>query len=236
MRNGPARLGGAVLLALAAAAGGCSSSNGGGTGGSGGSANTGGTTATGGNNASGGSTGSGGNPGSAGMSGTGGAGGTPVTSVSPTKAVNTLSTAEAKQLCDDTYAYFGSTITKTTTCKWQGLFYGSQSSPPSQSVLQQKCSQKETSCNGMGDPWADNIGCNDIPTDCAATVAEYATCISDQVAAFIQTVDGLPDCMSLMTTDESKVTDAQINANPPASCVSLGNKCPDLTPPSPYNQ
>jgi hypothetical protein len=233
MRNGPARLGGAVLLALAAAAG-CSSSNGGG--GTGGSTGTGGTTATGGTRATGGTTGSAGALGGAGTSGTGGAGGAPVTTLSPSKAVNALSAAEAKQLCDETYAYFGTTITKTTTCKWQGLFYGSQSSPPSQSVLQQKCSQKETSCNQVSDPWADNIGCNDIPTGCTATVAEYATCISDQVAAFIQTVDGLPDCAALMTTDESKVTDAQINPNPPASCASLANKCPDLTPPSPYNQ
>jgi hypothetical protein len=234
MHIGPARRASAVVLAMMTTLG-CSSSNGGGTGGSGGGSSTGGTPGTGGVPATGGAGGRAGSPGTGG-GGNGGSGTSPVTTISGTKALNALSTTEATQLCNDTYAYFGSAISMTTICKWQGLFYGSQSSPPSQSVLQQKCTQKETSCTGGGDPWANNIGCNDLPSDCSATVAQYATCIHDQVAAFVQTVNGLPDCASLMTTDESKVTDAQINANPPASCASLVSQCADLTPPSPYNQ
>jgi len=153
--------------------------------------------------------------------------------LSGTKAVNALTAAEATQLCNDTYAYFGSAITKATTCKWKGLSYAASSSAPSQAILQQNCTSQETSCLPT-DPWANNSGCNNLPATCTVTVAQYSTCISDEVAAFIQTVTGLPSCATLTST--APIIEAETGGTPPPSCASLADTCPDLTLPSPLNQ
>jgi hypothetical protein len=156
-----------------------------------------------------------------------------VTTLSDSKTLNTLTASEATQLCTDTAAYFGTTISMATTCKWRGLAYGASSSAPSQDVLRQKCTMQETNCSQAGDPWASNFGC-DIPASCTATVAAYSACIRDEVAAFLQVVDPLPVCTSLLMSDTSKIITAQ-TADPPASCASLMNTCPELTPASPLN-
>lgn len=202
MRNGLIKLVGAMVLVSMATAG-CGS--GGGTGGTGGNSNSGGTG--------------------------GGSGGGSVTTLGGSKAVNALTTAEATQLCNDTYSYFGSAIPDATTCKWDGLLYAASSSAPSQSVLQQGCTSHQTSCL-QGNPWANNAGCNDLPSTCTATVAQYSACIGDEVAAFIQAVNGLSSCATLTST--GAIVDVQ-TANPPASCASLSDTCPDLYPPSPLN-
>jgi len=223
MRNGLIRLASALVLVSTAAAG-CS--------GGGGSGNTGGSTGSAGNSGGAGTTGAGGTSGG-GTGGTGGGSGA-VTTINGTTAVNALTPAQATQLCDDTYAYFGSAIPKATTCKWKGLSYAASSSAPSDAQVQSNCTTKETSCQGT-DPWADNLGCNDIPSTCTATVAEYSACISDEVASFIQTVNGLKTCAMLTRADTPALF--EIMAAPlPASCMSLMNKCADLYPPGPLNQ
>jgi hypothetical protein len=179
---------------------------------------------------SGGATSQGGSSGSGGSSGGGG-----VTSLSGTRALNALSPAEATQLCGDSYNYFGTAITNATTCKWKGVAFAASSSAPSQQVLQQNCTSQEMACLQVAKPWDTNAGCNDLPATCTATVAEYPACISDEAAAFTQTVNGLPACSALASTDTAKVFDAQAAA-PPASCAALSNKCPDLSPPAPLNQ
>jgi len=226
MRIGLIGLVSAVLASMTAT--GCSSS--GGTGGTGGSTGTGGTTGTGGAT---GTAGSGGGGGKAGSPGTGGAGGSPVTTLDGATAVNALTTAQATQLCNDTYAYFGAAIPQATTCKWKALTYAASSSAPDNTTLQTKCTQQLTACTQGGDPWATNDGCNDIPSTCTATVSEYAACITDEVSAFIQTVTGFPMCSSLMMSNTSGIMDAEAGGTTPASCASLANKCPDLTPVNP---
>src|SRR3954463_2047797 len=202
----------ALLTSMAAAAcssgggkGGASGASGGGTGGTAGAS-------------------SGGGSGGTGGSGTG----ISVTSLSGGTAVTALTPAQVTQLCDDTYAYFGSAIPKATSCKWRGLSYAASSSAPTQAQLQQGCTNKETACQPT-DPWADNLGCNDIPTTCTATVAQYTACISAEVAAFIQAVNGLPTCATLTSAGPPAVIEAE-TANPPASCASLADTCPELYP------
>jgi len=219
MRNGLVGLASALLLASLANIG-CSNG-----GGSGGTAGTGGGS---------GSTGTAGTSSGAGTTGTGGTGGSaPVTTLPGGTAVNALSPSEATQLCNDTYAYFGTAIAKATTCKWRGLAYAASSSAPSDAQAQTNCTNKETSCN-QTDPWADNPGCNDIPTTCTATVAEYSTCIGAEAAAFIQTVNGLKTCVTLTRADTAAIFDVMAAA-PPAACMALMDKCADLYPPSPLN-
>ena len=215
MRNGFIGLVTGVLVASTLAAAGCSStSSGGGAGGSGGS------------------TGSG----TGGASGTGGStGGDSVTSVSATKAINALSATEATQLCNDTYAYFGNAITRANGCKWRGLSYAASSSAPTQAVLQQNCTNQENACLS-GDAGAfTNPGCNELPSNCTATVAQYAACIKDEATAFTQTLTGLPACSALTSAGTSAIFDAQTGGTPPASCASLMTACAALYYPNPFN-
>jgi len=216
MRNGLVGLSSGMLFVAMAAC-----SNGGGSGGTGGMAGTS-------------STGTAGTSSGAGTMGTGGTGGGgSVTTLPGGTAVNALSPTEVTQLCNDTYTYFGSAIAKATTCKWRGLAYAASSSAPSDAQAQSNCTSKESSCN-QTDPWADNPGCNDIPSTCTATVAEYSTCIGDEAAAFTQTVTGLKTCATLTRADTAALFDVMA-APPPASCMALMNKCADLYPPSPLN-
>ena len=127
MRDGLIGLVSGIVLVSLAGATACSS--GGGSGANGGSTGTGGTSSGGGT--SGGGTGGGGN-------------GSTVTTISGTTALNALAPAEVAQLCDDTYAYFGSAIPKATTCRWRGLAYGASSSAPTDAQLQSNCASKET--------------------------------------------------------------------------------------------
>jgi hypothetical protein len=223
MRNellGIVGLASAVVFASVAIAA-CSSDDS--TGSTGGGAGSGGTVGTGGSSNSGGAAGSDG-------------GGSSVTTVSGTKAVNALAAAEVTQLCNDTYAYFGTAIPKATTCKWKGLSYAASSSAPSQTVLQQNCTNQQNACQQGGDPWANNPGCNAIPSSCAATVAQYSACISDEVAAFSQLVDQFPMCAALTLSDSAAINNALGSGMMPASCTSLADACPDLTPPTPLSQ
>jgi hypothetical protein len=202
----------AVLLASTLLTGACSSSsNNAGTGGSsgtGGSAN--------------------------GTGGTGGSGGMSVTSVSTTKAISALSAAEATQLCNDTYSYFDSAIPHATACKWNGLSRAASSSSRTQDDLQTGCALADNSCLQSDAGAFANPGCGDLPNGCTMTVAQYATCIADEVAAFNQTVNGFPACSVVTLADTSSIFEALGGGTPPASCTSLANACPALVIPSPF--
>ena len=214
MRNGLIGLMTAVLASSIASAGCGSSSSTGGAGGSG----------------SGGLTGTGG--GSSGVGGSAGGGG--VTSVGSAKALNALTPAEATQLCDDVYSYFGNAIPRATGCKWKGLFRAASSSPPTQNDLRQICTTNENSCLQSDAGVVTNLGCGDIPTNCTATVAQYSACIAAEVTDFNQTVTSLPTCTTVMSTGTSAIFEAQA-PTPPASCASLSDACPALTLPTPLN-
>ncbi len=254
MRNGLIGIASAIVLVSTMAIAGCNNSNGGGGGGSGGASSSGGTTSaggtggtagsggtssTGGKTGSGGTTASGGNPsggtstgGTSSGGGSGGSSGNSVTTLSGTKTIGSLSTDEATQLCDDTYGYFRSAIPQATACKWKGLAYATSSSAPTEEKLRSNCSTKQTSCLAA-EPSAvwPNPGCAPVSSTCTATVADYATCIADEVAGFNQTVGGLPACADFTMDGTSAIWDV-MGADLPASCTSLNNKCPELYPPT----
>jgi hypothetical protein len=204
----------AIVLASTINAGGCSSNSN--NGGSGGSSGTGGAVGTGGSG-----------------SGTGGNGGISVTSVSGTKTIGALSAAEATQLCNDTYSYFGIAIPHATACKWNGLYRAASSSSQTTDQLRQGCSLAENSCLQSDASAFSNPGCGDLPTTCTATVAQYATCIADEVTTFNQTVNGFPACTVVTMAGTAPIFDALAGGTPPTSCTSLGDACPSLLVPNP---
>jgi hypothetical protein len=85
---------------------------------------------------------------------TGGSNVGPVTTLSGTKALSALTTAEATQLCNDTIAYFKSAINTAIICKWKGPTYATSRSAPNNDVLRQNCTSHETAClNDPGAAW-----------------------------------------------------------------------------------
>ena len=190
------------------------------------------------NNSSGGMGGSSGTSAGGNATGTGGMGGssgTSVTSVSGTKAITSLNATEGTQLCNDTYSYFDTTVPRAMACKWNGLSRAASSSSRTQDDLQKGCALAENSCLQSDAGAFPNPGCGDIPkANCTATVAQYSSCIGDEIAAFKQTVNGLPECNVATLADTSPIFDALGGGTPPASCASLGDACPALVIPSPF--
>ena len=209
---------GSIVLAIALtgwmlAAAGCSESNDG----PGGSAGSGGGVAGAGG-------GGGGSPGSAGSGG-----GSAVTSISGSKALGTLTAAESTQLCDDTKAYFKSSISKANSCKFSALSNAASTSAPSDAVLRTNCTSMETACNAsdaMG-PGA-TTSCLPPPATCTATVAQYSTCISDGAAALTQSANTLPSCSAVRLADISPIFSAVEALYLVPGCAALMDVCPDL--------
>ena len=194
MRNGLIGLASAMVLVSTMVTAACSSSSS--SGGTGGTSSSGGSVGTGGTSSSGGTVGTGGSSDSGGTVGTGGSssGATAVTTLNDGLALKALTTADAAQLCKDTYAYFGKTIPMATACKYKGLSYATSSSAPSDSQFQQVCKDHEATCTqaGSGVGSATDPGCSALPSTCTATVAQYSACISDEVVTFNQGVSGPP--------------------------------------------
>ncbi len=246
--GGPAETGGSSGTGATAGTGGSSGAAAGTGGSSGAAAGTGGSSgaAAGTGGSSGAAAGTGGSSGAAaGTSGSAGSGGaaagtggsagggegTAVTTLSGTTPVNALTPDEATKLCDDTFAYFGSAIPLAIACKWQGLAYAASSSAPTEEQLRTNCTSHEASCQDAGGANY-NPSCSEIPSTCTATVAEYSDCITEEVAAFTETVTGLITC-DVITRDATSAIFEAMAPTPPPSCESLSNACPDLYPPSP---
>ncbi len=199
-----------VVLALALVGAGCS-------GGSGAIGSTGG--------------GTGGN--STGTGGSGGGGTAKVTTLADTKAFKDLTDAELTQLCNDTFAYFGSSISSADRCKWAGLQAASSSSPESDAKMQTTCATHQNLCNTADAGTGSNFYCfGSIDPLCTATVAQYSTCISDETAGFGNTVKGFPACGAIKISDVPSIMDAEL-ATPPASCATFANACSGLDVPNP---
>jgi len=153
-----------------------------------------------------------------------------------TRALGSLSKAEADQLCSDTGAYFARSITRADSCRWAGLVYAQSSSAPTDADLQNNCSKTEASCDqsdaSTTGPGA-NTMCFGVPATCTATLPQYFTCVADETTVFNQALKTLPSCATLTRADFDAIVAVQTGANQPASCTSLMNACPDLFVPPP---
>lgn len=210
--------------------GGSTSTSGGSTGGA--AVSPGGAAGMGGNA---GSAGTGGGGSASGGSASGGSGGAApagsVTTLSESKTLGSLSANEGTQLCNDTYAYFGTATPKPVACKWAGLAYAASSSSPTEEKLRMNCSSHEASCQDTV-PWSMNSGCSPWPMTCQGTVGAYSSCIKAEIAAFTQRVNGLPGCDTITSQSTASVFET-MSAGLPSDCDALAAMCPDLTVPNP---
>ena len=221
MRNGFLGLAGSLVAASMLVVAGCSSSS---NGASGVGGSTGGGV---------GGSGAGGSNGAGGSASADSGGGTAVTPIMGSKTLGSLTPAQTTQLCNDASAYFGRNITKAQACKFGALTFSVSSSAPTDADLRLGCTNTEASCNQSDAATGIAIMCSAIPASCAATVAQYSTCVVDQSALYKTNLAALPACAALTRADFDRITTSLPNASPPASCEALMSSCPDLTLPFP---
>lgn len=160
-------------------------------------------------------------------------GGTMVTNFCGSAALNTLTAAEATQLCTDTGAYITAAISRPTGCKYAAIVAAASTSAPTNEQMQAACASSEASCNqdasvpGPGEM----TSCGQIPPTCTATIEQYSTCVMDQADIFEQEANELTSCSMLTFANLSTVYDVPTAANAAPSCVTLQTACPNFTVP-----
>ena len=152
-----------------------------------------------------------------------------VTDLNGTQTIGSLSSSDAAKLCNDTYVYFGKTLSQADLCKWAGLAYAVSSSASSDSILQRNCKSQESVCLQAGPAAAK---CDPIPASCSVTVAQYSACIADQADAFNKAIKDLPGCSTATLPDLEGVWN-YMTGDLPDSCAPLSNKCPTYNIPAP---
>lgn len=160
-------------------------------------------------------------------------GGTMVTNFCASAALNTLTAAEAIQLCTDTSAFVVGAISRPTGCKYRAIVAAASTSAPTNEQMQAACTAAESACNqdaSVPGPGGET-SCGQIPATCTATIEQYSTCVVDQAAIFEQEATELTSCAMLTFGNLSTVYDVPIAANAAPSCVTLATACPGFTVP-----
>jgi hypothetical protein len=167
-------------------------------------------------------------------------GGGSVTSVPGSKSLATLTPADTAQICTDTSAYVTRNVSKSDLCKLAGLFaapfvlVGNPNATDAD--VQTACSDAVTSCNSSSADGGSTATCSvgDTSTcNATATVDEYSKCVTDTTSALKGTLNAIPACSSLTVASLSADGGTGGTSTPPASCVTLMNDCPDISPPVP---
>jgi len=160
-------------------------------------------------------------------------GGTMVTNFCRSAALNTLTAAEATQLCTDTGTYVTGAISRPTGCKYKAIVFAASNSSPTNEQMQAACASTEASCNQDASvPGAGGMtSCGQIPATCTATIEQYSTCVMDQAVIFEQEANELTSCSMLTFANLSTVYDVPNAASAAPSCATLQAACPNFTVP-----
>jgi hypothetical protein len=161
------------------------------------------------------------------------AGGPAVTNLCGAAALNTLTMAEASQLCTDTSTYVVGAIGRPAGCKYKAIVAAASNSSPTEDQLQAACASTEGTCNqdaSIKGPGAETL-CGQIPPTCTATVEQYSTCVKDQAVLFEQEAGELTSCSMLTFGNLSTVYDVPNAANAAPSCMMIKTACPNFTLP-----
>lgn len=163
----------------------------------------------------------------------GGGSGMPTNLPANTKLM-TLTPAQQTQICNDVTNYSLHAVPQASFCKYAGIataaFVLASDSSTTDATLQSACAQTVADCNSAPpDTSGSTCDFSGVETCSAdATIADFNTCITDEVAAENAAFASLPAC--------SAVTKTWLNSNSsagsitePASCVSLSAKCPGVS-------
>jgi hypothetical protein len=160
-------------------------------------------------------------------------GGTMVTNFCAGAALNTLTAAEALQLCTETGSFVMAAISRPTGCKFRAIVAAASTSAPTNEEMQAACAAAEAACND--DPSVPGPGaetsCSQIPPACAASIEQYSTCVVDQAAVFEQQAAALTSCSTLTFANLSTVYDVANAASAAPGCMALQTACPTFNVP-----
>jgi hypothetical protein len=148
------------------------------------------------------------------------------TSVPGDKRLSDLTPAERTQYCVDVAAWAVSGPFLTDGCNltsWLATQAQANLEPTATDAeLRATCQGTHTACVANG---VTSTCDTSTPTTCTATVAEYNRCLSDSLEA----IGTLPPC-SAVTRASLAPNIARVSGQPAsAACVSVENKCPDLS-------
>ena len=160
-------------------------------------------------------------------------GGTSVTSLCGRAPLNSLTGAEAMQLCNDTSAYVAGSISRATGCKYAAIIAAASNSSPTEAQLQASCATTENTCNQDDTVMrpGENTLCSQIPPTCTATVEQYSTCIEDEALLFEQGAIALVSCSMLTFGNLSTAYVVPAAASEAPSCRAVKATCPSFSLP-----
>jgi hypothetical protein len=160
-------------------------------------------------------------------------GGTEVTSLCSSAPLDTLAEGEEAQLCSDTGVYVAANITRATGCKYLAILTAASSSSPTVEEMQGVCADTEANCNADSSVVGPGAGtlCSQIPASCAATVAQYSTCVVAEAVVFEERAAELVGCSELTFENLSSSYDVPVAAGEAEGCSELKSACPSLSVP-----
>jgi hypothetical protein len=164
----------------------------------------------------------------------GGSGGTTFsTSVPSGTQVQSLTPAQANQLCNDINSYLTKLVDSPSLCQYAAVSatasQAMQNTSLTDTQLQVLCSATATAaCALLSTPDAGTSSCGST-AGCTATVGQISACLNDTGPAFTTFENMFPSC-SMVT--RAKLASLKLDAAPvePASCAGLNTTCPNFTP------
>jgi hypothetical protein len=178
--------------------------------------------------------------------GGGGAGGTLkfMTTLPATTPLGQITFAQLPTICGDIDGYRGQLASDATfrpvLCKYAGIQAAASTVGPNatDAQVQQACITAASTCESAPPRPFALLGCSVTPpATCTATVAQYAACLEDSVAAAEASVATIPTCTSLTVATLRASGGTTGTPPPPVSCVTFESACPgsggigDLPPP-----
>jgi len=160
--------------------------------------------------------------------GCGGGSGTPTfaTSLPASATVETLSSSQQQQLCDEAASFGEMLLRSPGFCHAMGVSaaVSDAASDPSLSDadIQNECTTFSRFCQAALSYGTSSSTCD--PSNCAVTVGQLTTCMNDTGTAFHAYAASLPACSAL-----TRAVAATLGSGPqPASCAIVSQQCPGV--------
>ena len=153
-----------------------------------------------------------------------------------TRTLSTLTDTEKSGICTSGISYYSMSISRAAACQQQSVgntsgitFAGAFND----ATVQMSCSSEESDCL-HGSPTSRSFYTTlCVPKlSCAATVAEYESCVNDLGKALVRGMVDFPHCSDLTAANYKSVEAPSLSlgdTNQPASCQALDAKCSGLT-------
>jgi hypothetical protein len=140
-----------------------------------------------------------------------------------------LSDADAQELCASALSSDAAKVTFNVFCRVTAITEAlSLDTNQTDATLQATCQMLESQCTSTiaSETASTSMMCHKSDTPCAATVADYTTCIDDDGAAASAELADIPECASLTAASANAVSENVLTSAQPASCQALGQECP----------